>query len=87
MSANICNSPFDCDLEVITPEQVLRKLATVDSNGCPALRVVAAEAAGDTTCDNYITCDNAELSAKAMVMQMITVLESGCWALRIVISS
>ncbi len=78
-----CPNPIDCDLNNITPEEVLRKLVQVDSSGCAALNTVVATPSG-VTCDLFVDCTNKELDWKALVFSLITVDADGCWAVRII---
>ncbi len=82
-----CTSPIGCDEKNISPEAAFKKLIAKDSNGCPALRTLVVDPAGETTCDEFITCDNREETWKSLFFKMIAETEDGCWALKVIQTS
>jgi hypothetical protein len=74
----ICNSPFNCDFTVLTPETILRNLLVEDSQGCAAIRIIETDDLGP-----YIDCDNINQGWLPLIMQLISVDGNGDWAVRV----
>lgn len=75
---------FTCDtIKGKSPEDVLRMLVKVDSNGCPALNTKIVIGASNA-CTTFVTCPTQDLTWQDLIMLLIGTDDNGCPAVRVI---
>lgn len=78
-----CGLPCE-QMQLLSPEQILRLLMRMDDDGCVAYAAVQVDE-GVGPCELFLDCDNAELAAKQLFFSLLQYDGTGCPRIRVII--